>query len=68
MLWFKTKEEKILRLKCEIASLKKEVEVLWKLEGNYLFGNRDKIVSVEKKLAYKKKQVELIENINKEAK
>ena len=57
----KTPEEKIIKLKCEIAALEKEVEVLWKIEteGNYLIGKRNEIISVEKKLAYKTKLVEL---------
>jgi len=59
----KTTEEKIIKLKCEIAAMEKEIEVLWKIEtkGGYLFGKRDEIISVEKKLAYKKKKIELLQ-------
>lgn len=56
-----TPEEKIIRLKCEIAVLEKEVEVLWKIENehNYIIGKRNEIIAAEKKLAYKSKLVEL---------
>ena len=59
----KTPEEKVIKLKCEIAALEKEVEVLWKLEnnGNYLFGNRKDLINFEKKLAYKSKLANLLQ-------
>lgn len=57
----KTTEERMINLKCKIASMEKELEVLWKLEtgGGYIFGKRDEILTLEKKLAYKKKELEL---------
>ena len=57
----KTAEEKLIILKCKIASMEKELEVLWKIEttGRYVTGKRDEIISLEKKLAYKKKEFEL---------
>ena len=57
----KTPEEKLIILKCNIASMEREVEVMWKLEnrGGYLIGNRDEITALEKRLAYSKKELEL---------
>ena len=55
----KTTEEKMIDLKCKIAGMERELEVLWKIEttGNYITGKRDEIISLEKKLAYKKKDL-----------
>lgn len=57
----KTPEEKMIILKCKIASMERELEVLWKLEtqSGYVFGKRDEILRLEKTLAYSKKEVEL---------
>lgn len=57
----KTPEEKLIILKCSIASMERELEVLWKLEtyGGYLIGSRTEILSLERKLAYNKKELEL---------
>jgi len=58
----KTAKEKMDILECKIAAMEKELEVLWKieLEGWYVFGKRSEIISIEKDLAYKKKQMELL--------
>ena len=57
----KTTEEKMIALKCKIASMERELEVLWKIEntGAYAFGKRNEIIDLEKNLAYKKKELEL---------
>lgn len=57
----KTTEEKMLKLKCKIAAMERELEVLWKLEntGGYIMGKRSEIIDLERKLAYKKKELEL---------
>lgn len=57
----KTTEEILIDLKCNIASMEKELDVLWTLEkdGGYIFGKRAEILRLEKKLAYKKKELEL---------
>jgi len=64
MGWFKKKtpQERANILKCEIASMEKKVEVLWKLEfqGGYMFGNRDEIANLESNIAYNKKHLEII--------
>lgn len=63
MSWFKkkTKDEQRIELTCTIASMEKELEVMWKLEkhGGYMTGKRDEITRLEKNLAYKKKELEL---------
>jgi len=58
----KTAEEKIIELKSKIASMEKEVELLWKFEndGGYLIGKRAEIIGIEKRLAYYKKKLELL--------
>ena len=57
----KTPEEKRLILRCKIAGMEKELEVLWKLEnkGGYITGKREEILTLEKNLAYSKKELEL---------
>ena len=57
----KTAEEKMIDLKCKIASMEKELEVLWRIEntGGYVLGKRNEIIDLEKKLAYEKKALEL---------
>ena len=57
----KTTEEKLIDSKCKVASMEKELEVLWKIENTdgYAIGKRNEIIDLEKKLAYKKKELEL---------
>ena len=66
MSWYwRTTDEKIHQLLCTIASEKKELEVLWKLEttGGYLIGKRDEILVLEKSLAYKKEKLKLLKEV-----
>lgn len=61
----RTTEEQRLELQCKIASMEKELEALWKFEKarGYVTGNRDEIIDITKKLAYKQKQLELLNPI-----
>ena len=53
----KTRKEKL----CTLASMEKELEVIWKLEttGGYVFGMKNEIISLERQIAYLKADLEI---------
>jgi len=72
--WFKKKEKtpeekkhdlknKRDKLRVKIAEEMAEVKTLWELEkyGGYVFGRRDELITLEKQLARRKVELELLE-------